>query len=54
MGEERARSVRKYLESLGVSSSKLRIVSKGELEPIDSASTEAAWARNRRAEFIVE
>ena len=52
LGEERARSVRKYLISLGVSRSRLQIVSKGELEPIDNDSTEDAWSRNRRAQFL--
>lgn len=52
LGEDRARSVQKYLISLGVPRSKLRIVSKGEVDPIDNASTESAWAKNRRAQFV--
>ena len=51
LGDRRARAVRDYMISLGVPRSKLRIVSKGELEPIDSGSSENAWAKNRRAEF---
>ncbi|MCK6544710.1 OmpA family protein [Myxococcota bacterium] len=51
LGDKRARAVQKYLERLGVSIKKLNIVSKGEAEPLDSASTEDAWAKNRRAEF---
>jgi peptidoglycan-associated lipoprotein len=51
LGDRRARSVKDYLVRMGVESSKLSVVSKGELEPVDSASTEAAWAANRRVEF---
>jgi peptidoglycan-associated lipoprotein len=52
LGERRARSVRDYLVRLGVSSSKLTVTSKGETEPLDPRSTEAAWQKNRRVEFI--
>ena len=52
LGDRRARAVKTYLGSLGVPSSKLRVVSKGEAEPIDPRSTESAWAKNRRAEFV--
>jgi len=52
LGEERARSVRKYLIGLGVSRSRLQIVSKGEVDPVDEGSNEGAWSRNRRAQFI--
>ena len=52
LGEERARAIRKYLSGLGVSRGRIRIVSKGEVQPLDSSSNEGAWATNRRAEFI--
>ncbi|MGF1511213.1 MAG: OmpA family protein [Myxococcota bacterium] len=52
LGDRRADAVRQYLVRLGVSASKLQIVSKGETEPLDARSTEAAWAKNRRAEFL--
>jgi peptidoglycan-associated lipoprotein len=52
LGENRARAVQKYLNGLGVSKSKLRIVSKGELEPADPGHSESAWTKNRRSEFI--
>lgn len=52
LGDRRARAVADYLENLGVGGSKLRIISKGEADPVNSASTEEAWAENRRAEFI--
>lgn len=52
LGDRRAREVKKYLVRLGVPSSKLNVVSKGEAEPANSSSNEDAWAENRRAEFI--
>lgn len=52
LGDRRARAVQSYLERLGVPSSKLRVVSKGEAEPLVNRSTESAWQENRRAEFI--
>jgi len=52
LGEERARAARKYLLSLGVPRSKLRIVTKGETQPLEDRSSESAWAKNRRAEFV--
>ena len=54
LGERRANSVRDYLTSLGVDSSRMRIISYGEEKPEDLGSNEAAWAKNRRAEFQPE
>jgi len=54
LGERRANSVREYLASLGVASSRLRIKSYGEERPAVPGSNEAAWAKNRRAEFKVD
>src|SRR5262245_9361802 len=51
LGESRARAARSYLVSLGVSEERVETVSYGEERPIDRAETEAAWAKNRRAEF---
>jgi peptidoglycan-associated lipoprotein len=54
LGEKRARAVRDYLVSLGLSPSRLRIVSYGEERPADPGHGESAWAKNRRAEFRAE
>lgn len=51
LGEQRALSTRKFLVSLGVSPSRLHTVSYGKDMPLDPASNEEAWAKNRRAEF---
>jgi peptidoglycan-associated lipoprotein len=45
--------VKKYLVNLGLSGDKLRTVSYGEERPLNRASTEEAWAQNRRAEFVI-
>ena len=54
LGEKRARAVRDYMVSLGLSPSRLRIVSFGEERPSDPGHNENAWAKNRRAEFKAE
>ena len=51
LGEKRARAVRDYLVSLGVSVGQLKITSYGESKPFAMGSNEDAWARNRRAHF---
>ena len=51
LGERRASAVRDYLQSMGVASSQLRIVSYGEERPVDPRSTESAWSKNRRVEL---
>ncbi len=53
LGDRRAKSAYNYITSLGVSGSRLSTVSYGEERPLDPASNEAAWARNRRAQFVV-
>jgi len=54
LGERRADSVRSYLASLGLSRSRVRIITYGEERPIDPGHNEAAWSKNRRAAFVVE
>jgi len=51
LGENRALTVKNYLVSLGVPADRLSIISYGEEIPLVMASTEEAWAQNRRAEF---
>jgi peptidoglycan-associated lipoprotein len=53
LGDQRARAARDYLVSLGVDPAILTTVSYGKERPVDPASNEAAWARNRRAHFAV-
>ena len=53
LGEGRAQSVSSFLADLGIDSSRLNTISYGEERPIDHAQTEAGWARNRRAHFVI-
>ncbi|MCA9412201.1 MAG: peptidoglycan-associated lipoprotein Pal [Candidatus Omnitrophica bacterium] len=53
LGERRAESVRQWLISRGVPASNIDTVTKGELEPAVPGHSEAAWAKNRRAEFLI-
>ncbi len=54
LGDRRAESVKTYMINLGVSRSRLVTISYGEERPIDPRPTEDAWARNRRAHFVIE
>ena len=53
LGERRANAVKNYLTSLGVDGARLNTISYGEEQPADDGHDESAWARNRRAEFVL-
>jgi peptidoglycan-associated lipoprotein len=53
LGERRAESVKNFLVDLGISSNRLNTVSYGEERPIAIGQDEASWAKNRRAQFMV-
>jgi peptidoglycan-associated lipoprotein len=53
LGERRAESTKSYLVSLGVKPGALSTVSFGEEKPLDFGHNEAAWAKNRRAHFVL-
>lgn len=53
LGERRALAARNYLVSLGIPADRLRTVSYGKEFPFDAGHTEEAWAKNRRAHFVV-
>ena len=53
LGERRAQETKKFLVNLGVKESMIKTVSYGEERPLDPASNEEAWAKNRRAHFVV-
>jgi peptidoglycan-associated lipoprotein len=54
LGDRRAYSSRAFLADLGIDDSRLSIISYGEEQPIDSRSSEEAWAKNRRAHFVIK
>jgi len=51
LGERRAHAVQNALIAEGVSPSRISVVSFGEDNPVDEGHSEAAWSKNRRAEF---
>jgi peptidoglycan-associated lipoprotein len=53
LGEKRALSAKTYLVSLGIPADRLRTVSYGKEFPFDPGHDENAWAKNRRAHFVV-
>jgi peptidoglycan-associated lipoprotein len=51
LGERRARAAYEFLVNLGVPPRQMEMVSFGKLRPAVMGNNEAAWAKNRRAEF---
>ena len=53
LGERRADAVKNYLIHIGTSAERLNTVSYGEEKPIAQGQDESAWAKNRRAQFVI-
>ena len=53
LGDRRAESAKAFLADLGIDASRLASISYGEERPVDPRSNEEAWAKNRRAHFVV-
>jgi len=53
LGDRRAQSAKAYLVQLGISADRLETISYGEERPFAMGSNEAAWAQNRRDQFVV-
>ena len=54
LGDRRAAAVMTYLVSLGVPKAALSTVSFGKEKPLDPGHNEEAWAKNRRAHFVLK
>ena len=54
LGEKRAMSAKSYLVNYGIEPSRISIVSYGKERPFDPGHNEEAWAKNRRAHFVVQ
>jgi peptidoglycan-associated lipoprotein len=54
LGDRRATATRNFLTGSGIEGSRINIISYGEERPVDPMEHEAAWAKNRRAEFVIE
>lgn len=53
LGERRAKSAKQYLVTLGIKSDRISTISYGKEKPAVQGNDEAAWAKNRRDEFVV-
>ena len=54
LGEKRANAAKEYLVALGVPGSRVAIISYGKERPFDPGHNETAWAKNRRAHFVIK
>ncbi len=53
LGQRRADSAKSDLVNLGIAESRISTISYGKEKPIDPGHNEDAWAKNRRAVFVV-
>ena len=53
LGNRRAEQIRQFLVGFGLAQDRFEIVSFGEGRPLQQGSNEAAWARNRRGQFVI-
>jgi peptidoglycan-associated lipoprotein len=53
LGDRRALAAKNYLASLGIAADRVRTVSYGNEFPFDAGHNETAWAKNRRAHFML-
>jgi peptidoglycan-associated lipoprotein len=54
LGDRRGESATSFLVDLGISPSRLTTISYGEERPVDPRHNREAWAKNRRAHFVIE
>ena len=53
LGEKRAAAVKKFLVAAGIKADRIATISFGKERPIAQGETEEAYAKNRRANFVV-
>jgi len=53
LGERRAQAIRDYLAGLDIGADRIQTKSYGEEKPANAEHDEAAWAANRRGEFVL-
>lgn len=54
LGERRAESAKAFLVNMGVPAARMTTISFGKEKPLDPAKTEEAYAKNRRARFVLK
>lgn len=52
LGQKRADSAKSFLTNLGIDDKLMETVSYGKEKPLDPGHNEAAWAKNRRVQFL--
>ena len=53
LGDRRAAAAMTYLRAAGIGADRMKTVSYGKEFPFDPGHDEAAWAKNRRAHFVI-
>ena len=53
LGQKRADEAAKYLADMGIEKERIKTISYGKEMPLDKGHNEAAWAKNRRAHFVI-
>ncbi len=53
LGQRRAESVKAFLVDLGIGANRLNTVSYGKKRPLAAGHNEASWAKNRRAQCVI-
>jgi peptidoglycan-associated lipoprotein len=53
LGEKRANSAKHFLIDQGIPDGRITTISFGKEHPVDQAETEEAYAKNRRANFVI-
>ena len=53
LGEKRANAISQQLSAAGISKARITTISMGKEKPIAQGSGEDAWAKNRRANFVI-
>jgi len=53
LSEKRSKSVKDFLKALGISDKRMTAIGYGKEKPVDLSQTESAWAKNRRANFVI-
>jgi peptidoglycan-associated lipoprotein len=54
LGERRAEAAKAYLVNLGIPAAGMSTISYGKERPVDPGKTEEAYAKNRRAHFVIK
>jgi peptidoglycan-associated lipoprotein len=54
LGDRRAESAKSFMVNMGIAPQRMTTISYGEERPVDTGHNEEAWAKNRRAHFVIE